>query len=190
MTIKEWLAGLRPGDEVIMSSSYYGGIHALKTVKSILEDKTIVLNPYLALCDVMSFTECHRFDGVTGKIIGAPSILRDSWIEEATPKLKADLERKERRSKARFKFEHVSDAIEHAEDPSTIEAAIAALEAILHPVSPPPPQLISRDDLAAAWNEDADHANQWDNLSAEEQLEWAQLRAVARDRARRQGEAD
>lgn len=173
MTIKEWLASLKPGDEVIMSSSYYGGIRALKTVKSILIDKTIILNSYLA------FTECFRFDGVTGKIIGAPSILRDSWIEEATPKLKADLERKERRSKARFEFEHVSDAIEHAEDPATIEAATAALDAILHPVSPPPPQLISRDDLAAAWNADADNANQWDNLSAEEQLEWAQLRAVA-----------
>lgn len=51
-------------------------------------------------------------------------------------------------------------------------------------------ELISEKELAAAWNEDADHANRWDNLSDEEKLEWAQLRAVARDRARRQGETD
>ena len=112
------------------------------------------------------------------------------WIEEATPEFKADLERKQRRSKARLEFEDVSDAIEHDEDPAIIEVAVAALEAILHPVPSPPPQLIPRDDLAAAWNEDADHANRWDSLSDEEQLEWAQLRAVAKDRARRQGEAD
>jgi hypothetical protein len=109
---------------------------------------------------------------------------------EATPEFKADLEKRQRFSGARSGFACASKAIEDAKDPATIEAATAALQAILHPVPSPPPQLIPRDDLAAAWNEDADHFNRWDSLSAEEQLEWAQLRAVAQDRARRQGEAD
>ena len=42
---------------------------------------------------------------------------------------------------------------------------------------------ISEQDLAAQWNQQADKHNQWDNLGIDEQLAWAQARAVAADRA-------
>jgi hypothetical protein len=185
MTIKEWLDSLKAGDEVVRVSHGFGAIKVLQTIESISGKKRRVI----------TLTGGERFNGTTGRkqentggrhMMGYVS----PRIEEATPEFKADLERKQRRSKARLEFEDVSDAIEQAEDPAIIESAAAALEAILHPLPPLLPQLISRDDLAAAWNENADHANQWDSLDIEEQLEWAQLRAVAQDRARRQGEAD
>ena len=184
MTLKEWLDSLKAGDQVVRVTRGFGGVISLETIQSILgtERRVIIL------------AGGERFNGTTGRkqqksgawdsFSGTPVIM------EATPELKADLKREQRGREARLEFENVSDAIEHAEDPATIEAAVIALDGILHPVPAPPPQLISRDDLAAAWNEDADHFNRWDSLSDDEQLEWAQLRAVARDRARRQGEAD
>ena len=185
MTTKEWLDRLKVGDQVVRVSHGFGGTRILQTIEKISGTKRRVI----------TLTGGERFNGTTGRRhedaggrhrMGYVS----PWIEEATPEFKADMERKERRSKARLEFEDVSDAIEHDEDPAIIEAAVAALKGILHPLPPLPPQLISRDDLAAAWNEDADHHNRWDSLSDEEQLEWAQLRAVAMDRARRQVEAD
>ena len=38
--------------------------------------------------------------------------------------------------------------------------------------------------LAESWNKQADDFNQWDSLSLEEQLQWAQVKAVEADRAR------
>jgi hypothetical protein len=54
---------------------------------------------------------------------------------------------------------------------------------------PKPPELtdaylISAHDLAAGWNQQADAYNQWDSLDLDEQLAWAQSRAIAADRAR------
>jgi hypothetical protein len=181
MTIKEWLDSLKVGDQVVRVSHGFGGTRILQTIEKISGTKRRVI----------TLASGERFNGTTGRRqedaggryrMGHVS----PRIEEATPEFKADQERKQRRSKARLEFEDVSDAIEHNEDPAIIEAAVAALKGILHPLPSPPPQLIPRDDLAAAWNADADHANRWDSLDIEEQLEWAQLRA---DRARRQREA-
>ena len=184
MTTKEWLDSLKAGDQVVRVTRGFGGVRTLETIKSISGTKRRVI--------ILAGGE--RFNGTTGRKqqkSGAwDSFSGPPVIMEATPEFKADLEKKQRRSKARLEFEDVFDAIGDAEDPATIEAAVIALDGILHPVPPPPPQLISRDELAAAWNEDADHANRWDSLSDDEQLEWAQLRAIAQDRARRQGESD
>ena len=181
MTIKEWLDSLKVGDQVVRVSHGFGGTRILQTIEKISGTKRRVI----------TLTGGERFNGTTGRRqedAGGRHRMGNvsPRIEEATPEFKADMERKERRSKAWLEFEDLSCAIKHVGDYATIEAAVAALEAILHPVPPPLPQLISCDDLAAAWNEDADHANQWDSLDIEEQLEWAQLRA---DRARRQREA-
>ena len=43
-----------------------------------------------------------------------------------------------------------------------------------------PPAPICVKDLAAQWNQQADEFNKWDSLSTEEQLLWAQARAIAR----------
>jgi hypothetical protein len=181
MTIKEWLDSLKVGDQVVRVSHGFGGTRILQTIEKISGTKRRVI----------TLASGERFNGTTGRRqedAGGRHRMGNvsPRIEEATPEFKADMERKERRSKAWLEFEDLSCAIKHVGDYATIEAAVAALEAILHPVPPPLPQLISCDDLAAAWNEDADHANQWDSLDIEEQLEWAQLRA---DRARRQREA-
>ena len=185
MTIKEWLDSLKAGDQVVRVSHGFGGTKILQTIEKISGTKRRVI----------TLTGGERFNGATGRrqedaggrhMMGYVS----PRIERATPEFKADLERKERHSKAWLEFEDLSCAIKHVGDYATIEAAVITLENILRSVPPPLPQLISRDDLAAAWNNQADHANRWDSLSAEEQLEWAQLRAVAVDRARRQGEAD
>jgi hypothetical protein len=185
MTIKEWLDSLKVGDQVVRVSHGFGGTRILQTIEKISGTKRRVI----------TLRGGERFNGATGRRqedaggryrMGCVS----PRIEEATPEFKADQEKKQRINKARLEFENVSDAIEHVEDHATIKAAVIALKAILHPLPSPPPQLISRDDLAAAWNEDADHFNRWDSLSDEEQLEWAQARAIAQDRARRQGEAD
>jgi hypothetical protein len=184
MTIKEWLDGLKTGDQVVRVSHGFGGTRILQTIESISGKKRRVI----------TLTGGERFNGATGRrqedaggrhMMGHVS----PRIEEATPEFKADLERRKRRSKAWLEFEDLSYAIKHVGDYATIEAAVIALENILRPVPPPPPQPMSCDELAAAWNEDADHFNRWDSLDIEEQLEWAQLCAVAQDRARRQGEA-
>jgi hypothetical protein len=54
---------------------------------------------------------------------------------------------------------------------------------------PEPPELTNEDlisahDLAAGWNQQADADDQWDSLDLYEQLDWAQSRAIAADRAR------
>ena len=46
-----------------------------------------------------------------------------------------------------------------------------------------PPGPISENDLREQWNEQADEFNQWESLGLNEQLEWAQIRAIAADRA-------
>jgi hypothetical protein len=68
-------------------------------------------------------------------------------------------------------------------------AAIAADRARALMAQPKPPELtdaylISAHDLAAGWNQQADAYNQWDSLDLDEQLAWAQSRAIAADRAR------
>ena len=46
-----------------------------------------------------------------------------------------------------------------------------------------PPGPISENDLREQWNEQADEFNQWESLGLNEQLKWAQIRAIAADRA-------
>lgn len=184
MTTREWLDSLKVGDQVVRMSHGFGGVRTLEIIESISGTKRRII----------TLTGGERFNGTTGRrqenAGGRDRISGPPMIKEATPEFKADLEKRQRFSRARSGFACASEAIEDAKDPAIIEAAAAALEAILHPLPPLLPQLISCDDLAAAWNENADHANRWDSLDIEEQLEWAQLRAVAKDRARRQGEAD
>lgn len=50
-------------------------------------------------------------------------------------------------------------------------------------IIPPPP--FSKDELREQWNTqaDVDEPNYWDNLGLDEQLAWAQTRAIAADRA-------
>jgi hypothetical protein len=50
---------------------------------------------------------------------------------------------------------------------------------------PEPPSPISAHDLAIQWNQQADQSEQWDSLELDEQLAFAQSRAIAADRARR-----
>jgi hypothetical protein len=47
-----------------------------------------------------------------------------------------------------------------------------------------PPGPLSEDDLRRGWNQQADEHNQWESLDSCEQLAWAQVRAIAADRAR------
>ena len=49
----------------------------------------------------------------------------------------------------------------------------------------PPLQPLSEQELREQWNAQADHFNQWESLGLDEQLEWAQARAIERDRALR-----
>ena len=49
----------------------------------------------------------------------------------------------------------------------------------------PPLQPLSEQELRDQWNAQADHFNQWESLGLDEQLEWAQARAIERDRALR-----
>lgn len=137
MTIKEWLDGLKVGDEVVRVDHGFGGARILQTIEKISGTKRRVI----------TLTSGERFNGATGRRQeNANSRYRMGYvsprIEEATPRFKADLERKQRCSKARLEFEEVSDAIGHDEEPAIIEAAVAALKGILRPV---PPQ-IARDE--------------------------------------------
>jgi hypothetical protein len=47
-----------------------------------------------------------------------------------------------------------------------------------------PPGPLSEDDLRRGWNQQADEHNKWESLGSCEQLEWAQVCAIAADRAR------
>lgn len=49
-----------------------------------------------------------------------------------------------------------------------------------------PPGPISENDLREAWNQQADQFDQWDSLESYEQLAWAQIRAIAADRAQQE----
>jgi hypothetical protein len=48
-----------------------------------------------------------------------------------------------------------------------------------------PPVMLTEEELAKSWNQQADEFNRWDSLDSGEQLAWAQARAIARDRADR-----
>lgn len=48
-----------------------------------------------------------------------------------------------------------------------------------------PPAMLTEEELASSWNQQADEFNRWDSLDSGEHLAWAQARAVARDRAAR-----
>jgi hypothetical protein len=49
----------------------------------------------------------------------------------------------------------------------------------------PPLQPLSVEELREQWNSQADHFNEWESLGLDEQFEWAQACAIARDRALR-----
>lgn len=49
----------------------------------------------------------------------------------------------------------------------------------------PPLQPLSEQELREQWNAQADQFNQWESLDLDEQLAWAQARAIQRDRVLR-----
>ena len=95
--------------------------------------------------------------------------------------------------------EELVEAAEHHVSPyaghhSAWEAAVDRARAALAQPEPevvgpsdgePPPGPFSEHDLRQQWNQQADEFNQWDSLDSSEQLAWAQVRAIAADRARR-----